>query len=137
MTPPQTARAVTLRLSDFAFLKAAPDWTHTNAMVRLGARAPANNNRAPGSVYGLYGGNLDGAGRATGISTKKFFADTVGFADNGGNNSYVRCYSDQFAFHPAGFSLFPRGTRRRVFRPPGARRPEGGPTGLARRPRRA
>ena len=37
-------------------------------MVRLGARAPANNNRAPGSVYGFYGGNLDGAGRATGIA---------------------------------------------------------------------
>ena len=67
-TPADPARAVTLRLSDFAFLKAAPDWAHTNAMVRLGARAPANNNRAPGSVYGLYGGNIDGAGRATGIA---------------------------------------------------------------------
>jgi hypothetical protein len=67
-TPADPARAVTLRLSDFAFLKAAPDWAHTSAMVRLGARAPANNNRAPGSVYGLYGGNIDGAGRATGLS---------------------------------------------------------------------
>ena len=294
-TSADPARAVTLRLSDFAFLKAAPDWAHTNAMVRLGARAPANNNRAPGSVYGLYGGNLDGAGRATGlsiesgretrvqnvaikrchvgihvkrgansgssdcdirdidmtgnnepgsigllveafdntftnfrmvdfqtgvrlrgsgnfltnvhpllsgVSTRKFFADTVGFDDNGGNNSYVRCYSDQFSTgwlfgaksdnadldgcivywydsNPgkrhtaircegrftalvddlwAGF----RDTKatnavllvgeagghgvlrdlrlreeRRVFRPPGARRPEGGPTGSARRPRRA
>ena len=49
-TPADPARAVTLRLADFAFLKAAPGWAHTNAMVRLGARAPANNNRAPGSV---------------------------------------------------------------------------------------
>ena len=189
-TPADPARAVTLRLSDFAFLKAAPDWAHTNAMVRLGARAPANNNRAPGSVYGLYGGNIDGAGRATGIaiesgretrvqnvaikrchvgihvrkgansgsadcdvrdvdmtgnnepgsvgllveahdntftnfrmvdfqtgvvmkgagnfltnlhpllsrvSNQRFFADTVGFRDFSSNNSYVRCYSDQFS----------------------------------------
>ena len=189
-TPADPTRAVTLRLSDFAFLKAAPDWAHTNAMVRLGARAPANNNRAPGSVYGFYGGNLDGAGRATGIaiesgretrvqnvaikrchvgihvtkganggsadcdvrdidmtgnnepgsvgllveahdntftnfrmvdfqtgvvmkgagnfltnlhpllsrvSNQRFFADTVGFRDFSDNNSYVRCYSDQFS----------------------------------------
>lgn len=189
-TPADPARAVSLRLSDFAFLKAAPDWAHTNAMVRLGARAPANNNRAPGSVYGLYGGNIDGAGRATGIaiesgretrvqnvaikrchvgihvrkganggsadcdvrdvdmtgnnepgsvgllveahdntftnfrmvdfqtgvvvkgsgnlmtnlhpllsraSNQRFFADTVGFRDFSDNNSYVRCYSDQFS----------------------------------------
>ena len=189
-TPADPAKAVTLRLADFAFLKAAPDWQHTNAMVRLGARVPANNNRAPGSVYGFFGGNIDGAGVATGLSIEsgretrvqnvaikrchvgihvmkganggspdcdirdidmtgnnepgsigllveahdntftnfrmtdfqtgvklngsgnlltnlhpllsresnnKFFADTVGFHDNGDNNSYVRCYSDQFS----------------------------------------
>ncbi len=189
-TPADPARAVSLRLDDFAFLIAAPDWAHTNAMVRLGARAPANNNRAPGSVYGLFGGNIDGAGRATGIaiesgretrvqnvaikrchigihvmrgansgsadcdirdidmtgdnepgsigllveahdntftnfrmvdfqigvrirgsgnfltnihpllsgvSNRKFFDDTVGFDDDSTNNSYLRCYSDQFS----------------------------------------
>ena len=189
-TPADPAKAVTLRLADFAFLKAVPDWSDTNAMVRLGARAPANNNRAPGSVYGFFGGNIDGAGRAVGlsiesgretrvqnvaikrchigihvkrganggsadcdirdidmtgnnepgsiglfveafdntftnfrcvdfqtgvkltgagnlltnlhpllsrVSNNKFFADTVGFHDNSDNNSYVRCYSDQFS----------------------------------------
>ena len=189
-TPADPARAVSLRLDDFAFLIAAPDWAHTNAMVRLGARAPANNNRARGSVYGLFGGTIDGAGRATGISIEsgretrvqnvaikrchigihvmrganggsadcdirdidmtgnnepgsigllveahdntftnfrmvdfqtgvrirgsgnfltnihpllsrvsnnRFFDDTVGFDDNGDNNSYLRCYSDQFS----------------------------------------
>ena len=33
----------------------------------------------------------------SGVSIRKFFSDTVGFDDNGGNNSYVRCYSDQFS----------------------------------------
>ena len=189
-TPADPARAVSLRLADFAFLVAAPDWAHSNAMVRLGGIHPANNNRAPGSVYGLFGGNLDGAGRATGVSiesgretrvqnvaikrchvgihvmrganggsadcdirdidmtgnnepgsigllveafdntftnfrmvdfqtgvkttgagnfftnvhpllsavsNRKFFDDTAGFVDNSDNNSYVRCYSDQFS----------------------------------------
>ena len=189
-TPADPAKAVTLRLADFAFLKASPDWQHTNAMVRLGARVRANNNRAPGSVYGFFGGNIDGAGVATGlsiesgretrvqnvaikrchvgihvmkganggsadcdirdidmtgnnepgsigllveahdntftnfrmvdfqtgvmlkgsgnlltnlhpllsrVSNNKFFADTVGFHDLSNNNSYNRCYSDQFS----------------------------------------
>ena len=189
-TPADPARAVSLRLADFAFLKAAPGWTAGEPLVRLGARAPANDNRSPGSVYGLYGGNIDGAGVATGISiesgretrvqnvaikrchvgihvmrganggsadcdirdidmtgdnepgsigllveaqdntftnlrmvdfqtgvvmkgsgnflanvhpllsgvsNRRFFDDSVGFRDLGDNNSYLRCYSDQFS----------------------------------------
>ena len=189
-TPADPARAVSLHLSDFAVLRATPDWAHTNAMVRLGGIHPKNDNRSTGSVYSLRGGVIDGAGRATGISiesgretrvqnvaikrchvgihvmrganggsadcdirdinmtgnnepgsvallveahdntftnfrmvdfqtgvkmrgsgnfltnihpllsavsNKRFFDDTVGFDDNGDNNSYLRCYSDQFS----------------------------------------
>ena len=123
-TPADPARAVSLRLADFAFLVAAPDWAHESAMVRLGGIHPANNNRAPGSVWGLYGGNLDGAGRATGISIesgretrvqnvaiKRYHVGihVMKGANSGSadcdirdidmtdNNSYVRCYSDQFS----------------------------------------
>ena len=91
-------------------------------MVRLGGIHPANNNRAPGSVYGLYGGNIDGAGRATGIAIESGRETRVqnvaikrchvgihvrkgansgsadcDMRDVGSNNSYVRCYSDQFS----------------------------------------
>lgn len=189
-TPADPRLSVALRLADFAVLKAAPDWAHTNAMIRLGGKNKANDNRSQGSVYGLYGGNIDGAGRASGVSiesgretrvqnvaikrchvgihvmrgansgsadcdirdidmtgdnepgsvglvveahdntftnfrmvdfqtgvwlrgsgnfltnvhpllsrvsNQKFFDDTVGFDDDGGNNSYLRCYSDQFS----------------------------------------
>lgn len=67
-TPASPSRAVALRLSDFAILRAAPDWAHTNAMVRLGGKNPANNFEHPCSVYGLYGGVVDGAGVADAIS---------------------------------------------------------------------
>lgn len=67
-TPASPSRAVALRLSDFAILRAAPDWAHTNAMVRLGGKNPANNAEHPCSVYGLYGGVVDGAGVADAIS---------------------------------------------------------------------
>ena len=67
-TPADPARAVSLRLSDFAVLKAASGWAHTNAMIRLGGIHPANNNRSFGSLYGLYGGYIDGSGVADGVS---------------------------------------------------------------------
>ena len=67
-TPADPERTVTLRLSDFAILRAASGWAHTNAMVRLGGIHPANNNRSPTSGYGLYGGVIDGSGVADAIS---------------------------------------------------------------------
>ena len=189
-TSADPARAVSLHLSDFAVLRAMPGWTHSNAMVRLGGIHPKNDNRSTGSVYGLRGGVIDGAGVATaisiesgretrvqnvsikrahvgihvkkgansgsadcdirdidmtgdnapgsigllveahdntfsnfrmvdfqtgvrlrgsgnfltnihpllsGISNQRFFDDTIGFDDNSNNNSYQRCYSDQFS----------------------------------------
>ena len=67
-TPASPKRAVSLRLDDFAVLKAAPDWAHTNAMIRLGGSHPANDNASIGSLYGLYGGYIDGSGVADGVS---------------------------------------------------------------------
>lgn len=67
-TPADPTRSVDLRLSNFAILRAASDWGHTNAMVRLGGVCPANNITKPGSCYGMTGGVVDGAGRADGVS---------------------------------------------------------------------
>ena len=67
-TPADPARAVSLRLDDFAVLRAAPGWAHKEAMVRLGGIHAMNDNRSFGSVYGFFGGNIDGAGTADGLS---------------------------------------------------------------------
>ena len=67
-TPADPGRSVDLRLSNYAILRAAPNWTNTEAMVRLGGIHPANNIRLPGSNYSLTGGVIDGAGRAKGVS---------------------------------------------------------------------
>ncbi len=60
--------AVSLRLDDFAILKAAPDFPAGQPLVRLGGTHPSRDIRAPGSVYGLYGGILDGSGIADGVA---------------------------------------------------------------------
>ncbi len=67
-TPADPRLSVDLQLSNYAVLKAAPDWAHTNAMVRLGGIHPANDIRTPGSVYSLTGGIIDGSGVADGVS---------------------------------------------------------------------
>ena len=67
-TPADPKKSVALRLSAFAKFKAAPEWTNTEAMVRLGAIHPANDIRTPGSWYWLKGGIIDGGGRADGVS---------------------------------------------------------------------
>ena len=67
-TPADPKRSVDLRLSNYAVLKAAPGWTNTEAMVRLGGMHPANNIRLVGSCYSFTGGVIDGSGVAKGIS---------------------------------------------------------------------
>ena len=67
-TPADPKRSVDLRLSNYAVLKAAPGWTNTEAMVRLGGIHPANNIRLVGSCYSLTGGVIDGGGVAKGVS---------------------------------------------------------------------
>lgn len=60
--------AVSLQLSSFAVLKASDDWSHTEAMVRLGASEPYNNIHLSGSNYYFSGGVIDGNKVANGIS---------------------------------------------------------------------
>ncbi len=67
-TPAHPAKSVALRLSTYAKFKAAPGWTNTEAMVRLGGIHPANNIMLPGSWYWLKGGIIDGSGVAKGVS---------------------------------------------------------------------
>ena len=68
VTPAHPKRSVDLRLSNFAVLKASPDWTEKAALVRLGGKDPANDIYTIGSNYGLTGGILDGSGKADGVS---------------------------------------------------------------------
>ena len=67
-TPAEPRLSVDLQLSNYAVLKAAPDWAGDEAMVRLGGTHPANNVHTPGSVYSLTGGIIDGSGVAKGVS---------------------------------------------------------------------
>ncbi|MGI5869169.1 MAG: sugar-binding protein [Kiritimatiellia bacterium] len=67
-TPADPRRSVTLRLSDNAVLRAAPGWNSEFSMVRLGGIHPFNDNHRIGSQYGLFGGYIDGAGVAKGVS---------------------------------------------------------------------
>ena len=67
-TPADPQRSVDIQLSNYAILKAAPGWTNTAAMVRLGGSHPANNIYAVGSIYSLTGGIIDGGGVAAGVS---------------------------------------------------------------------
>ena len=80
-TPAQPRKSVDLQLSNYAILKAAPGWTNTEAMVRLGGIHPANDICTPGSVYSLTGGIIDGSGVAKGVSI------------DSGRETRVRCVS--------------------------------------------
>ena len=66
-TPADPKLAVSLKLADFAVLKAAPDFPARQPLVKLGGSHPANDIRSPGSVYSFSGGILDGSGVAAGI----------------------------------------------------------------------
>ena len=67
-TPAHPRKSVDLQLSNYAVIKAAPGWTNTEAMVRLGGIHPVNDNRSIGSQYGICGGCIDGSGVATALS---------------------------------------------------------------------
>ena len=61
-------KSVSLRLSDYAVLKADGHWKSGEPLVRLGGRDPAKNQNLVGSNYSFIGGVLDGSGIADGIS---------------------------------------------------------------------
>ncbi|MBR2730484.1 MAG: hypothetical protein IKD72_00670, partial [Clostridia bacterium] len=66
VTPAAPSKSVDLRLSNYAVLKAAPDFRGA-ALVMLGGKDAANDTHTNGSNYSLTGGILDGAGIANGI----------------------------------------------------------------------
>lgn len=66
VTPAAPRKSVDLRLSNYAVLKAAPDF-EGSALVVLGGKDPANDTHTNGSNYSLTGGILDGSGVANGV----------------------------------------------------------------------
>ena len=68
LTPAQPAKSVALELSNYAVIKAAPDWSGGEAMIRLGGKDAANDIVTAGSNYYLSGGVIDGGGVAKGVS---------------------------------------------------------------------
>ena len=78
LTPAHPKKSVDLQLSNFACFKASPSWSSKEAMIRLGAKDPANDISAPGCNYGICGGVIDGSGVATALSI------------DGGRETYVR-----------------------------------------------
>ena len=67
-TSAKPENAVSLHLSNFAILKASDDWSHEEAMIRLGAAEPFNTIYVDGSNYYFYGGIVDGNMIASGIA---------------------------------------------------------------------
>lgn len=68
LTPADPVKSVSLKLDDFAVIRAAEDWNGDEAMIRLGGKDEANNITTPGSNYGIEGGIIDCRGVAKGIS---------------------------------------------------------------------
>ncbi len=67
-TPAHPKKSVSLKLSNYAKIKAAPTWSSSEAMIRLGATDFANDIDTAGSNYYLEGGIIDGADIAKGVS---------------------------------------------------------------------
>lgn len=67
-TPADPVKSVSLELANYAVIKAAEDWDHDEALVRLGGKDPFNTIYVNGSNYNLSGGIIDGSGKANGIS---------------------------------------------------------------------
>ena len=70
-TPADPRKSVSLRLADFAILRAAEGWSSEEAMVRLGGKDPFNTITIPGSNYGLEGGIIDGRGVARAVHRQR------------------------------------------------------------------
>ena len=68
VTAADPKKSVSLRLDDFAVIRASTDWCSDEAMIRLGGCDEANDIFTPGSNYGIEGGIIDCRGVAKGIS---------------------------------------------------------------------
>jgi hypothetical protein len=67
-TPANPEHAVSLKLSNFAVIKAMESWDCDEALIRLGAAEPFNTIMVNGSNYYLSGGIIDGNNVANGVS---------------------------------------------------------------------
>ena len=67
-TPADPKKSVSLRLADYAVIKAIGDWQSGEALIQLGGKDPYNTTRENGSNYALEGGIIDGSYIANGIS---------------------------------------------------------------------
>ena len=67
-TPAAAVKSVSLRLDDFAIIRADDSWSHDEAMIRLGGTDEENDEFACGTNFGISGGIIDGGGVATAIS---------------------------------------------------------------------
>ncbi|MBE7065560.1 MAG: hypothetical protein E7384_07110 [Ruminococcaceae bacterium] len=67
-TPADPSKAVSLKLSSFAIIKASDDWESDEAVIRICGKDPYNEIRYVGSNYSFEGGYIDGNGKANGIS---------------------------------------------------------------------
>lgn len=67
-TPADPKKSVSLKLSDFAVIKASGEWKTGEAIIQLGGKNAYNTVSVAGSNYSLDGGIIDGSGIADGIS---------------------------------------------------------------------
>ncbi|MBO5762797.1 MAG: hypothetical protein J6R85_02910 [Lentisphaeria bacterium] len=68
VTPADPQKSVSLKLAEYAVLKAAENWTSAEAVVRLGGSDPAHDITQIGANYSFAGGYIDGSGVANGIA---------------------------------------------------------------------
>ncbi len=68
LTPADPSKSVSLKLSEFAVIKASEDFPEGEAVIQLGGKAPFNDTHTPGSNYSLEGGVIDCSGIANGVS---------------------------------------------------------------------
>ncbi len=68
LTPADPSKSVSLKLSEFAVIKAAEDFPKGEAVIQLGGKDPFNDTHTPGSNYSLEGGVIDCSGIANGVS---------------------------------------------------------------------
>lgn len=68
LTPADPSKSVSLKLSDFAVIKAGEGFPEGEAVIQLGGKYPFNDTHTPGSNYSLEGGVIDCSGIANGVS---------------------------------------------------------------------
>lgn len=68
LLPANPAKSVSLKLADFAVIRAGRDFPEGEAVIQMGGKDPANDTHSIGSNYSIEGGVIHGGYRANGIS---------------------------------------------------------------------